>query len=457
MSKSNVGQWVSQSHVGRILLLGILVLVLQIPINAVEGLVVERSATQRQAVNEIQQKWGGEQKIVGPLLVVPYQVKHYWTDGVSGVKETKTEIKRAVFLPDALDASNRLNNETRYRGIFEVPLYQANVTLAGRFSHPQFQQWDINPDDVLWDKARLVVMVSDARAIQKQAAINWNGVEYYFEPGTDESMQNKEGYHVNLKNIKGNIDQFEFSIQLLLNGSNGLYVAPLGKDSLVKIDAPWPDPSFQGKWLPTSREINNDGFGAQWQIPYLGRNFPQQSRDVSSILYDIKQSLVGVALISPVDHYRMSERSIKYQMLFLFLTFIVIWLIEMLAKLQVHIMQYLLIGAGLCTFYLLELSLSEHVGFYWAYGIATTAIVTMVSAYSYVVLQTGKRAAVIGASLAALYVYLFTLLQEQNYALLIGSVGLFVMLTMVMYITRHIDWFKITQLPAVKNEAAEPA
>jgi len=458
MNKTNVGQWASQSHAGRILLLGILVLVLQIPINAVESLVFERSATQRQAVDEIQQKWGGEQKIVGPLLVIPYQVRHYWTDAVSGAKETKTEIKRAVFLPDTLDVSNHLNNETRYRGIFEVPLYQATVTLDGQFSYPQFDQWDINPDDVLWDKARLLVMVSDARAIQKQAAVNWNGTKLYFEPGTDETMRHKEGYHVDLKNIKDGTalgtEQFTFSIELMLNGSKGLYAAPLGKDSLVNIHAPWPDPSFQGKWLPTSRNVNQDGFVAQWQIPYLGRNFPQQSRDFSSIQANIDESLVGVALISPIDHYRMSERSIKYQLLFLFLTFTVIWLIELLAKLQVHIMQYLLIGAGLCTFYLLELSLSEHLGFYWAYGMATTAIVVMVSAYSYVVLQTGKRAAVIGASLTALYLYLFTLLQEQNYALLIGSVGLFVMLTIVMYITRHIDWFKITQSPRVKNGSA---
>ncbi len=455
MNKNNFSQWASQSHIGRILLLGLLIIILQFPINSIEDLVVERRATESLAVSEVQQKWGQEQRIIGPLLVLPYQKKRNWHDAHSGAKETTSETKRAIFLPDEFDASGQLVNETRYRGLFEVPLYQASVKLAGFFSGRNLKEWGINDEDVLWDKARLVVMVSDARAIQKQATINWNGTEYYFAPGTDDSTSNSEGYHVDLTDYDGSTEKYTFSIKLLLNGSKGLYFAPLGKDSLVRINAPWPDPSFQGKWLPTSRQVDDDGFSSQWQIPYLGRNFPQRTQNYPSIHKKVNSSLVGVNLISPIDNYRMSKRSIKYEMLFLFLTFTVIWLIELMAKTRVHVMQYLFIGSGLCAFYLLELSLSEHVGFYWAYAIATLAVISMVSAYSYVVLRTGKRAAILGSTLAGLYLYLFTLLQEQNYALLIGSIGLFVMLGVIMYITRHIDWFKITQFPAAKNEPSE--
>ena len=231
-------------------------------------------------------------------------------------------------------------------------------------------------------------------------------------------------------------------------------MAPLGKDSLLKVTAPWPDPSFQGKWLPTSRKIDAGGFSAQWQIPYLGRNFPQQTREFSSTDENISNSLVGVDLITPVDSYRMTERSIKYETLFLVLTFAVIWLMEVLAKLRVHVVQYLFIGAGLCLFYLLELSLSEHLGFYWAYVVATLAIVSVVSAYSYFVLQTGKRATIIGVMLTGLYAYLFTLLQEQNYSLLIGSISLFVMLSAVMFITRNIDWYKLAYFSAVQRHVS---
>jgi len=455
MSKSSYVSWLSQSHVGRILLLGLLIILLQIPIRSIQGLVFERQATQQSATNEVQQKWGQEQRIIGPILIVPYKEQRVWQDTNTGAKQTATDTKQAVFLPSDFKASSNLVNETRHRGIFEVPLYQSIVALEGQFSKPDFQIWGIKDDNVLWEKARLVVMVSDARAIQKQALVDWNGKDYYFAPGTDEVTSNHEGYHVDLAGLDRFKSNYTYSIKLHLNGSKGIYIAPLGKDSLINISATWPDPSFQGKWLPTSRQVSKDGFTSSWQIPYLGRNFPQQMKSFYTVQENIQNSFVGVDLLTPVDNYRMAERSTKYVMLFLLLTFTVIWLIEVLAKLRVHFLQYVFIGAGLCMFYLLELSLSEHIGFYWAYAIATTAIVGMVSAYSYVVLKTGKRAAIIGACLSGMYLYLFALLQEQNYALLIGSISLFVMLGVVMYVTRNIDWFKLTQIPVPKNEPAE--
>ena len=454
MNINNISQWTSQSHLLRILVLGFLAVALQIPIGSIENLMFERQATQSSAQSEVQQKWGNEQRIIGPLLVVPYKEQHLWTDA-HGVTQSRFETRRAVFLPDEFEGANELSNETRYRGIFEVPLYQATTNLTGYFMKPDFRPWDVKDDDVLWDKARLVVLVSDARAIQKQARIHWNDADYFFEPGTDDITPNRSGYHVDLPDIKNANGKMAFSIQLVLNGSKGIYMAPLGKDSLLKVTAPWPDPSFQGKWLPTSRKIDAGGFSAQWQIPYLGRNFPQQTREFSSTDENISNSLVGVDLITPVDSYRMTERSIKYETLFLVLTFAVIWLMEVLAKLRVHVVQYLFIGAGLCLFYLLELSLSEHLGFYWAYVVATLAIVSVVSAYSYFVLQTGKRATIIGVMLTGLYAYLFTLLQEQNYSLLIGSISLFVMLSAVMFITRNIDWHKLTPVPDLKPETTE--
>jgi len=453
MKASNFGQRVSQSQLGRIVLLGILILLLQIPITSIEHLVQERGISQYEAVADVQQKWGQAQHIIGPMLVIPYRAKKQWQDNKTGGKKIKSVTKRAVFLPDELSSTSQLVNERRYRGIFEVPLYQAEIGLQGHFSQPSFDKWDIKNEDVLWDKARLVIMVSDARAIQKQAKIVWNQQSYFLEPGSDAVVSNAPGYHIDLPTLAVKSDQYAFKLQLKLNGSGSLYFAPLGKNSLIEINAPWPDPSFQGNWLPTSREVNQEGFSSQWQIPYLGRNFPQQIQNFSTHLKNIQQALVGVDLISPVDNYRMFERSLKYQMLFFVLTFVAIWLIELLSKLRVHIMQYLFIGAGLCIFYLLALSLSEHLGFYIAYFIATAAIVALVSFYSYVVLGTGRRALTIGASLAALYAYLFSLLQEQNYALLIGSIGVFTMLAVVMYLTRHIDWFKLTPLSSAENEA----
>ncbi|MGD8594453.1 MAG: cell envelope integrity protein CreD [Gammaproteobacteria bacterium] len=462
MNINELGKYCNESHVGRALLVTLLIMLLQIPAASIEQMVVDRKATQKQAINDIQKKWGQTQKIIGPLLVVPYEKKGQWqyqhsADKIKSTNPGGVHFGRAVFLPENLEVINQLSNESRYRGLFDVPLYQADITMSGYFSKPRFDDWGIPDEDVLWKKARLVVLVSDARAIQKQARLSWNGKDYFFEPGTDAATLDTQGYHVEFDGFDEDKDKYSFTTQLKLNGSESLYVAPLGKDSLIAISAPWPDPSFQGKWLPSSREVSESGFNAQWQIPYLGRNFSQKTQQFSNLFSDIQTAVVGVDLIFPVDNYRMSERSIKYQLLFLVLTFTAIWLIELIAKLRVHIMQYLFIGAGLCVFYLLELSLSEHLGFYLAYFIATVAIVVMISAYSLVMLHTGKRAAIIGASLSALYLYLFTLLQEQNYALVIGSLGLFFMLAVVMYATRKIDWFKVTQIPVFKTQTAESA
>jgi inner membrane protein len=453
MNTHSVSYWLNQSHLGRIVLLGALILLLQIPITSIEKLVNERRSTELSAVQDVQQKWGKSQTIVGPLLIVPYQIKRPWQEPHSDAQQIEYLTKYAVFLPDDLKANSSLRNETRYRGLFKVPLYQADVTLAGQFRKPNFAGWDVDDQDVLWDKVKLVLMVSDARAIQKQAKVTWNHQQYYFEPGTDEIVFNNEGYHVLINGFNALTEDYTFDIKLVLNGSQSLFLSPLGKDTTINIAAPWPDPSFQGKWLPTSREVNTAGFKSEWHIPYLGRNFPQQTRDFKTNYQPIKDALVGVELITPVDNYRMAERSTKYGILFLLLTFLAIWLFELVAKLRVHIMQYLFMGSALCIFYLLELSLSEHIGFYLAYLTATTAIVAMVSAYSYVVLKTGKRAALIGSIVASLYGYLFTLLKEENYSLLIGSIGLFAILAAVMYLTRNIDWFKVTQFTA-NNENA---
>ena len=198
-------------------------------------------------------------------------------------------------------------------------------------------------------------------------------------------------------------------------------------------------------WLPRTRNITDAGFSAEWAIPSLGRNFPQQWAYDEAFMQMVRNSVVGVSFVHAVDPYRMSDRSVKYQILLLVLTFSAIWLFEILASLKVHPMQYLFIGMALCLFYLLELSLSEHVGFIWAYCIASTAVALMVLAYARVVLRARSRAALLGGGLALLYGYLFTLLQEQSYSLLAGLIGLFMALGAVMYLTRNIDWFGIAR------------
>jgi inner membrane protein len=228
---------------------------------------------------------------------------------------------------------------------------------------------------------------------------------------------------------------------MLLNGSDGFYVAPLGKNTNFTIKSDWPDPSFQGYKLPNARNVGPDGFEASWAISHISRNYPQQWLDDNFSYAKLVQSLVGVEFVSPVDNYRMTERSIKYAVLFLLLTFVAIWLIEIVYKLRVHLLQYLLLGLGMSLFYLLLLAFSEHISFLWSYFIASSAVVIMVSLYSRAILKSNKRASWIGSGIVVLYIYLFSLLEQQNYSLLFGSIGVFFTLAGVMYITRNIDWY----------------
>jgi inner membrane protein len=432
---------IRNSPLVRLLLIGFLLLLLQIPILMINGQIGEREDRRRTAVNEVTEKWGKEQTVIGPMLTVPYVWR--WIEPGDGGKQTiRTEIRHATFLPDDLTIQGRMESETRYRGIFEVPVYRITLEVKGRFAKPDFTDWGIDSNNVHWDRATLSVRISDARAIQNQAALNWNGRDEPFLPGVGEFGGAKAGIHAPLKGRLAG-DRFEFSFPLILNGSDGAFFAPLGQTTAVKITSNWSNPSFQGNWLPNNRVVTDKGFDADWTIPYLGRNYPQRWTSDTTLGDVIEASQFGLRLISPVDQYRMAHRSMKYESLFLLLTFLSIWLFEVLAKIRVHSIQYLLVGAAMALFYLLELSLSEHLGFPITYLIASAAVVGLISAYSISVLKRAGRGTVMGAVVAALYGYLYVLLNNEDYALLVGSIGLFLILGLVMYLTRRIDWFEM--------------
>lgn len=438
---SHIRDWFRHSAFLKILFIGFVMLLLQIPLSMISGQIYERQSTQQSAIYDISEKWGRSQIIIGPQLVVPYYKVTVWVD--SNAKEQQTKTKQfATFLAEFLTVDATIKKEIRSRGIFDVPLYKTDVTLSGQFKKPDFNKLGIDPKLIVWDKAEIIFNVSDARAIQKQILLNWNKEKIAFEPGMGASNTNDNGFHVPLGDISQN--KFNsFNTILNLNGSLGLYAAPMAKESTINFNSDWPDPSFQGQWLPTTRQITKSGFNSSWFITSISRNFPQQWKNNNFNIDKLRKSVVGVEFINPVDNYRMTERSIKYVSLFLVMTFVLIWLFEILSKIRVHMLQYLLIGISMSLFYLLLLALSEHIGFTTAYIIASIAVIAMVGFYSRSVLKTRKRALILGTSTATLYIYLFTLLQEESYSLLFGSFGLFGLLTAIMFITRNIDWYSI--------------
>ena len=423
----------------RLLCVGFLTLLLQIPVVMIGELVTERQERRDTAVTEVSSKWGNHQALTGPALVVPYTYR--WLQPQDkGEPITRSETRHVIFLPEQLRVHGTIASEVRTRGIFSIPVYALELTVEGEFTRPDLSAFGVDPADVLWDAAHLSLGISDTRAIQQEVTVSWNGHPVAFAPGTRAFTDVSTGIHAPV-GVPPGAPRLAFSFPIALNGSAGVSLTPFGRTTTVELTSNYPHPSFQGNWLPSRRAVTDSGFEAEWSIPFLGRNYAQAWKAETSMSEVIDTSRFGVDLINPVDHYRMASRSVKYAGLYILLTFASVWLIEVLSRIRVHPIQYVLLGGALCLFFLLELSLSEHLGFPLAYALASLLVIAMIGAYCWVVLQHLGRALVVGGGVTTLYLYLYVLLMNEDYALLIGSVGLFVILAGIMYATRRVDWY----------------
>jgi inner membrane protein len=431
-----------QSPVVKAVLVGAIVLLLLIPLAMVRGLIDERSGTRSAAEAEVSAKWGGPQNLGGPILVVPYVVR---IRDEKGRVELETEY--AILLPRGLAIDGEMTPEIRYRGIYPVPLYSARLTVRGEFNSEDLAALRIPEPDVRWQDAVLSMSVPDLRGLRQSVRLAWAGSAIDFEPGAGAGSFFPSGIHArvggHLSSNLGSPAPFEF--ELGLHGSGQLTFLPLGRETRAALASPWPSPSFMGSFLPDTRTVTAGGFTAEWRLFYLGRSYPQAWRAGEVDPNVVMSAAGGVSLHQTVDQYQKSTRSAKYGILFLALTFGVYFLLEVLSRLRVHPFQYLLVGFALVLFYVLLLSLSEHLGFDPAYVLAAAATIGLISGYSAFVLRGRRHAAGIGMLLSGLYGYLYVLLQLEDYALLLGAFGLFLALGAVMWITRRVDWYALSE------------
>ncbi len=432
---------ISGSLLFKVCFTGLLSLALLIPLNMVSGIITERESRRADAVREVSEKWGFEQVIIGPVLTVPYRL--YYKDEHNIVR---TRIENAYFLPDELSINGALQPELRSRGLYEVVLYRVDdLALSGRFSFPDSGRLRIPGRDMMWDDASVTVGIPDTRGIRKRAVLTWDRADIPFLPGVNNSGLYATGIHAPLKGLAAGRRSNNFTIRLTLQGSNLLAFVPLGQETTATLRSAWRHPSFTGSYLPASRTISSRGFTAHWKVSYFGRNFPQQWTDSSRIdAASLPKSNLGVTLFQPVDFYQKCVRAVKYGFLFISLTFLAFFMFELFMKLRIHPLQYLMVGFALCLFYLLFLSLSEYMNFVISYLIACAGVVGMITVYSVKVLKTRARGGAMAGLLVCLYGYLFLLLQNQDYTLLLGSVALFAILGIVMYLTRNIDWYRVS-------------
>jgi len=425
---------VARSPFARVLLIGGLVLLLQVPSCMIGQLARERQQSRDEATAEIARTWGAGQHLAGPFLAVPYRIRGVNKKGEKIDLETGT----VVILPERLEVRSQATVETLRRGLFEVPVYRARLSVSGRFRAPQNEIGSLVPREaLLWNEAQLVLRLSDVHAIDRVAPLRWAGAAHEFQGGGGLLCEN--GLHAPLPAVTAGVPA-EFSIELAIRGSEGLYFSPAARETQATLESNWPHPKFGGSWLPERREVGGEGFTAAWAVTSIARGLPSVWKKGTVSEETLNATRFGAEFLYPVDPYRMSERTLKYDLLFVGLTFVAVWLSELLARRPVHPVQYLMLGAALCLFYLLELSLAEHLGFATAYVIAATAVTLQVSLYARSALHGVRPALVLMAAVAGLYALLYLLLREEDYALLVGSGSLFVVLSLVMFLTRRVQW-----------------
>ncbi len=420
----------------KVIVIGILTLLLMIPMVMISDLVNERERTASEAVEEVGERWSLPQTVVGPVLTIPrYTLQHV---GESGRTERVREVVN--ILPESLDITGDVRTEELRRGLYEAVVYRSTMELRGTFVLPP--EVTLRPGDPNFplEEAMLDLGLSDLRGISEPVAVTWNEAETTFDPGIqhDQLLTSGVSCRVNaLPLAEGRT--VTFRIRLALKGSGSLYFAPVGKTTTIALRSNCRTPSFTGAFLPANRQVTDSGFVCDWKVMHLNRNYPQvlTGTDRQEAL---QSSVFGVDVLQPVKRYQQVMRSVKYAILIIVLTFVVSFFVEVLQRRHIHPLQYLLVGLALCLFYALLVSISEHTSFGRAYAIASVMTVSLITCYMAGVLKLLRTALTIGGLLAGLYIYVYVLIGMESYALLAGSVGLFVILAVIMYVSQRIDW-----------------
>jgi inner membrane protein len=432
------------SAIARLVVMGALTIALLIPLMWVYSTVSERASRRDGAVAEVSATWGGPQIVGGPVLSIPYTVT--WTDNAG---RPQRSVCKAYFLPRDLQIEGTVSTETRRRGIFEVVVYRSTLKITGTFLRPDVGWIRPAPEHIDWDQAGLQVGVTDPRGLARRAVLNWRGQTTPLTGGTAEVGLFRSGLHAAVPTFEstpvGTDLPFDFTLDL--NGTHDLQFLPAAEETAVALTSTWPHPSFMGTALPETRRIDASGFSARWRVQDFGRPYParwtsgEMNRDL--LAEQSNASAFGLTMVRPVDVYQQAERAVKYAALFIVLTFLVFFLWEVFSATLLHPMQYAFVGFAMCVFYLLLVSISEHAGFDTAYGLSASVTTLLIAGYARAVLGGLRQGTSVCAALTTLYGFLYLLLRLEDYALLAGSVGLFLVLAFVMFITRRMNWYEL--------------
>ncbi|GAA5035534.1 cell envelope integrity protein CreD [Marivirga lumbricoides] len=438
-------EWTGKSVSLKLLTIGFIILLLLIPQSFINSLIRERQIRQIDVEQEVTEKWSRQQTLIGPYLSLPF----FTTKEVIIDKEVKQikEHKTAYFFPYNLSVDGKVDGKALHRGIFDVVVYNSDLHLKGNFNKANIAALGIDSSHVSWDKLKMHVSLSDMRGIGENTNIKINGKEKVADPYHDDT-NNLSGLVVNLEDSYQK-EAIQFSCKIALKGSKGIFFTPVGKTTNVTLKGDWNSPSFQGEFIPENRNINENGFEGEWKVLHFNRPFGQE---FINKIPDIEQSSFGLTLNMPVDQYQKSTRTAKYALLIIVLSFLSMFLMEIIGGSKIHPLQYILVGLALILYYTLLIALSEHIGFSKAYLVSSASTISLLALYSLTLFRKKINTAIFFVILCVFYLFIFIITKEQDYALLIGSFGLFIALATTMFVSRKIDWYKINISSKTTNQ-----
>jgi inner membrane protein len=443
--------WIQESITIKLMSIGFLVLVLLIPSSWIQGLMQERELRAQDAMREVSSKWAGPQTLSGPVLVIPYKARKTIDRGKEGV-EVIEYTERYFFLPEMLNVTGDVKPQILHRGIFDVAVYESSLDFRADFKAPDFASLGVSENMVLWKDATMVFSIDDLRGINENPSFVVGGKNMTTEPSgnlfkpsanvavsENENQEQANGIAVRLGWQSAADFSGSTAVKINIKGSEQLNFVPTGKITTVKIVSPWTSPSFDGRFLPERRDVTDKGFTAEWKVLHFNRTFSQQWTAEASPL---SGSEFGVNLLISADQYQKSIRTSKYGQLIIILTFVALFMVEITRKVRIHPFQYILIGVALIIYYTLLISLSEQVGYNIAYWISTGATVSLVTLYSWSFLKTRQLVALFGSLLVIFYSFIFIIILQEDFSLLLGSIGLFLIVGALMYFSRKIAWYR---------------
>ncbi|WP_323065349.1 cell envelope integrity protein CreD [Aeromonas jandaei] len=442
---------VKQIFTHKIFLLLLLSLLLMVPVQSIMELNRERQIYRNQAIQSIMASSSGPQRLMGPVIVQPYT--RSVTVEQDGKRFVRQEQTYRYLLPEQLDVQATMEVTPRKLGIYQAQVYQTRLSLSGCLpTAAQLQESAplAGDDELVAGKPYLSLVLSDARGINSVPELQLGKLRTPFAPGA-RLGSTLAGIHAPLDSLPQ--QDGTFHLELNLQGMNELEVVPLGRESKLQLAGNWPHPNFIGDFLPASRSLNQEGFNASWQTSWFATDMESRFNRAMNGGEGVLPTF-SVSLVQPVDHYQLNERAGKYALLFIGLTFISFFMFELLKGLRVHPIQYALVGMGLAIFYLVLLALTEHLGFGWAYLVAALASVLLNGFYLSHVLGGPKQGIGFAALLGLVYAILYSLLQAEEIALLLGALLLFATLALIMLLTRKLDWYQVMGQQSVESRSA---